>query len=132
MTVFLIIIGLVTSYVAGQDPIGCHVQGDITGIVLKSEHVVDYNECLQNCKQDPNCSVFTYDDDFKDCAHFLNATFLDDSCTTCISGNRDCQLYQASNCQIEGRCIGELVSVMPKTSEGECLQSCKQDDSCKW
>lgn len=112
--------------------IDCRVQGLVNGIILKSEPAESYDDCLQNCIDNNYCEVFTYHDTRKDCAHFLNATSFDDTCTDCLSGNRECPFSVPTSCQVVGNCIGDLVTVIPKNSEGECLQSCKLEDRCNW
>ena len=109
----------------------CHIPGDINGIIIGSEDVVDYHHCLKKCKDDTYCQYFTYYDYIKACAHFLNATSIDRTCTTCFSGSRDCEIPEPI-CDVPGRCIGELVQLIPTSSEGQCLGYCKEEWQCEW
>ena len=131
MFLVLFVLSFVTSNIFAEVVIDCKVPGEVNGIILTSENAADYYECLENCKYGEYCETFTYYETENNCAHFLNATSLDESCTTCVSGNRDCPIL-STNCQVRGRCIGNLVKTASLNSEGECLQACKSDDLCKW
>ena len=82
----------------------CHVQGEVNGIVKVAQDVTSYNECLNYCKADPDCTCFTYYKDTQECREFSEYTSLDISCTTCISGEPACPEYY--NCNIDGFCRG--------------------------
>ena len=63
--------------------------GHIDGLPIP---VADENECLNTCKVDANCKWYVYNSESGDCTLLRDCTFLDSTCTTCSSGQKECPL----------------------------------------
>ena len=46
-------------------------------------------DCLDECRADPNCEFFTYYEEDEDCVGFLFCDDVDE-CYGCYTGSRDC------------------------------------------
>ena len=49
-------------------------------------------ECLSQCKDDPECAWFALDPNQAACFFLKSCPSLDTSCQNCISGENDCQI----------------------------------------
>ena len=114
-------------YANGQQ---CHIQGEVNGVLDFAHVVTSYNECLDYCKVDPACSCFTHYEDIGECVGFSEYLSLDNTCTTCLSGERDCAEYQ--DCDIDGFCRGTLVDITIADSEADCLVICQANVNCTY
>ena len=86
----LILFTLLFTSVAAQ-------QCNITGICINSEiievlnDVVDYDECLQECKQISDCQWFSYYPNGLLCEIFKNCVEIDpEICQTCVTSEKTC------------------------------------------
>ena len=108
----------------------CHVQGEVVGAINGVHDVTSYNECLNYCQANADCSCFTYYEDRRECQEFSEYNSLDISCSTCISGEPACPEYH--NCNIDGLCIGTPVDEVIVDSEAACLSQCKANADCAY
>ena len=68
----------------------CWVHGRCKGYLVDLNGAASQEKCLEHCKDLPNCKWFTYDQAQKYCATYSQCTNLDESCTTCVSGEQKC------------------------------------------
>ena len=86
--------------------------------------------CETFCQSKPDCSWFTYYEDYGVCVALTECVKVDQIRNT-ISGNSKC----TSNleCNLTGRCTGVLESVSQAESVESCHQICLgQDSRCQW
>ena len=90
----------------------------------------DPKTCETFCQSKPDCSWFTYYEDYGVCVALTECVKVDQIRNT-ISGNSKC----TSNleCNLTGRCTGVLESVSQAESVESCHQICLgQDSRCQW
>ena len=72
----------------------CSVKGECKGNMLFLTEAEDQEECLQDCKDNLGCRWFTFHS-FKSpksmCILYYDCATLDETCDTCISGERRCE-----------------------------------------
>ena len=69
----------------------CWVPGSCQGDVIDSHPVAGEESCLDACKDESDCSWFTYDDSNGLCLLLANCEAVDpDACPTCWSGQVQC------------------------------------------
>lgn len=47
--------------------------------------------CLEKCKEIADCQWFTFLSDFGACYFFSDCAAIDESCSTCVSGEKRCE-----------------------------------------
>jgi hypothetical protein len=85
--------------VSGQvdcDPIQpkCDVVGQCLGIVDLISQVESKNACLKRCQDSANCTWYTFESQTNLCEEFYTCPLLDENCSTCISGESECQIKE--------------------------------------
>ena len=109
----------------------CHVIGEADGIYVGSNtSIADYNECLEYCQDSTPCECFTWYSLLGDCVKFVSCSNLDLSCPDCLSGRPTCSKF--SECNINGQCFGNFVTLTSASTEMECLQNCQANAECEW
>ena len=108
----------------------CYVQGVIGGVILDSHTTSSYNECLEICKADTECSCFTYYQSVGDCIEYSLFSSLDNSCATCLSGEPVCD--EENLCEIDGLCNGVPINSTITDSEEDCLAWCQEVPECEF
>ena len=72
----------------------CWVQGQCQGNLLQTIPAATQEECLDQCKATQGCKWFTFGDDPAPfCLLFHDCPILDETCSSCISGEGRCQVY---------------------------------------
>ena len=81
----------------------CFVPGECTeSDLVTALPVLDLNNCLEMCKNTPECAWFTFVSYANFCELFTNCEELAiDNCADCISGEKDCE---APKCDVIGLC----------------------------
>ena len=81
----------------------CFIPGECTSSALVgAEPAVDVNNCLQLCKDSPDCAWFTFVPYAMFCELFSECAVLSiDNCANCISGEKVCE---APKCDVIGLC----------------------------
>ena len=81
----------------------CFVPGECTeSDLVTALPAVDLNNCLEMCKNTPECAWFTFVSYANFCELFTNCEELAiDNCADCISGEKDCE---APKCDVIGLC----------------------------
>ena len=81
----------------------CFVPGECTeSDLVTALPAVDLNNCLEMCKNTPECAWFTFVSYANFCELFSNCEELAiDNCADCISGEKDCE---APKCDVIGLC----------------------------
>ncbi len=74
----------------------CWVQGECEGLIDHTEEdIASREDCLQLCKSTLGCKWFTYQTPPKSisatCIIYHECETIDESCTTCVSGQRRCK-----------------------------------------
>lgn len=111
----------------------CDVQGGCTqSFVLSSEIVDGHDACIQYCKDDAQCQWFTYHSSSNLCSAFTECNNIDQSCTDCVSGQRDCPINNSPQCHVDGCCQGLNIDVAIKDSADHCLEFCNTYQECQW
>lgn len=108
----------------------CYLEGKVNGVIHDAHSATSYNDCLNFCKNDTACSWFTFYASENQCAQFSLFDSIDMSCTTCLSGERNCS--NILQCDIDGFCNGVLVDLKSADSERDCLILCQDDPRCQY
>jgi len=67
------------------------------------------NQCLSVCKENSNCSCFTYLPSSASCIIFYTCGEIDaTNCSECISGERECTVPEPI-CFVQGVCHGDVI-----------------------
>ena len=74
------------------EAVDCWVPGRCEGYLVDLSMTSNQEDCLAHCKDLSNCKWFTYDEAHRSCAIFSACTKWDGSCTTCISGEQECEV----------------------------------------
>ena len=69
----------------------CWVRGECEGTIDRVDEVETLEECLDLCKQSTTCRWFTFYEPSSPCILMKDCTTIDESCTSCISGEKRCQ-----------------------------------------
>jgi hypothetical protein len=74
----------------------CWIQGQCEGNLLETEPMSTKEECLQLCKSTKGCNWFTFNNlsdanSASYCILLHDCPRLDETCSSCISGERRCQ-----------------------------------------
>ena len=86
-------------------------------------------DCLQYCKDTPNCTDYSYEPDYNFCMAVNGCPEIDtDFCTTCVSGN----LEDCDGCYEEGHCLGPIVGTTIAPSAKICQERCEERPNCNW
>ncbi len=105
----------------------CKESFPVTGSVLETQY-----ECRKQCQSNLACTWFTYFQKTSYCQLYKNCFRLDEqSCTQCLSGEKECSAPELK-CWITGKCQGDPYSTNSTQTSEECLELCKEDESCKW
>ncbi|TRY74816.1 hypothetical protein TCAL_05662 [Tigriopus californicus] len=112
----------------------CWVVGECLGSNMGVTFTDNKEDCLKACQEATNCEWFTWHSDSKLCNKFSTCPTLDDSCTTCISGENECESDPGSDfqCNVEGECYGDILGTFPNIDGDDCLAECKKNSQCKW
>ena len=101
-------------YTGASDASDPNYQCFVPGECIFSQHInivvsKDEVQCLQLCKNNLNCTWFTfYPDDFGSCQLFSNCESIDDSqCPLCITGQEECSIPEPV-CWVQGHCLGKV------------------------
>ena len=106
----------------------CDLQGRCMGLLVGQALTDSADSCLRElCQPNPECQWYTYDSLEGICVTFSSCDTFDSECTTCISGESDCQ---AELCHVPGRCLAVYFDVTLTNSEDECLAECKVINDC--
>ena len=90
------------------------------------------SDCLQlGCWTNPSCEWYTYDTSSRVCLLFSECPTIDESCTTCLSGENECGMNNAE-CDVLGQCLAVPVGTNVESNQDDCLQDCKDLDGCEW
>ncbi len=111
----------------------CFQIGECTGSFLfDATYVLDEYQCLDLCESTEKCTWSTYYQNLGLCELLYNCPGLDaDKCPDCLSSPVGCT-PPTPQCWIQGRCEGNMISTLPASTQGECLQLCKGTDLCRW
>jgi len=72
-----------------EDP-ACFVTGECDGIVHHTQPSASAEDCLQICNSTVSCRWFTFEATASECILLETCPTIDESCETCISGERRC------------------------------------------
>eukprot|EP00095_Tigriopus_kingsejongensis_P009905 maker-scaffold470_size172058-snap-gene-0.38 protein:Tk09905 transcript:maker-scaffold470_size172058-snap-gene-0.38-mRNA-1 annotation:"hypothetical protein" len=80
------------------------------------------------------CEWFTWHSNSELCNMVSGCSTLDDSCTTCTSGENECQVDPGSDfqCGVEGECLGSILDTFSDVDVDACLAGCKDNSKCTW
>ena len=78
--------------------IKCWLTGKCAEDPLSTNFTQTSEECLNKCKETPECNWFTFDERKHLCQLFVNCTDLA-GCDSCISANSECQSESQGTCQ---------------------------------
>ena len=109
----------------------CHEHGECVGgnVIGLSPGDSTYNECLDFCKETPNCNYFTYNEDTLSCLAYDSCpTLSTNTCNNCYSGQTYCNYYV--QCGLPGRCIGVFLYYEMRDSEHDCIAMCHSTNGC--
>ena len=123
-------LAVIFSYLGFVKSQQCYVNGEVFGTFNNVHSSSSYNECLNYCQKESSCTCFTYYEDTKECVEFSNCFSLDETCSTCLSGEKECT--QVSLCNVNGKCIGEQIGTITVDKETECLSQCKSTPTCEY
>ena len=81
----------------------CSVPGQcVNSDLIQSEVEEDKYACHHQCKTNDACYWFTYNQEKGFCEQFGNCfNITDATCDTCITSEKDCDVYQ---CSLQGSC----------------------------
>ena len=68
----------------------CRLNGFVRGAALNLIFNSNKQSCLQSCKQTDGCKWYTFDTSDSYCYLLGDFEYLDEDCTTCISGQVSC------------------------------------------
>ena len=68
----------------------CWINGKCLGTIYHSEKTKNQNDCLDLCKSVPDCSWFTFYEEFLECVLYLDCRSIDETCNRCVSGEHSC------------------------------------------
>ena len=68
----------------------CNLNGFVQGGLLNVTFNSNRNSCLQSCKQTDGCKWYTFDQSDDYCFLLETFDYLDETCTTCNSGQVNC------------------------------------------
>lgn len=69
----------------------CWIPGRCQGVLTNIVQSETKEECLQNCKSASDCTWFTFETSGGTCSQFNSCPTVDDSCSTCVSGESICE-----------------------------------------
>ena len=78
-------------------PLACFVQGQCEGLLDFGLETNSATECLDVCQSFDQCTWFTYKPEVQLCLLYQTCTTLDETCTTCISGQQGCHPRPSGN-----------------------------------
>ena len=58
------------------------------------EEAASENKCLELCQASVSCTWYTFEKTINVCLMFHNCSSIDESCTSCTSGESGCNLKQ--------------------------------------
>ena len=94
-------------------------QCSVPGECILSQHLdlvasKDELQCLELCKQEVNCTWFTFYPETGSCQMFTSCLGIDDSrCPLCLTGQRECS-FPEPVCWVEGQCLGNVIHTEEK------------------
>ena len=86
---------------------------------------------LAACQDNVRCECFTYFQTSNGCSEYSDCESLNQTCSTCLSGLKDCPVQLL--CNQQGFCNGHIdgePEFLP--DEEACLDKCKADANCEW
>ena len=69
----------------------CWAQGECEGTIDRVVAASSKEDCLRLCQVEPSCRWFTFYEPSSLCILMKNCPTIDESCTTCVSGERRCK-----------------------------------------
>jgi hypothetical protein len=70
----------------------CDVVGFCNGHLVATDTAETADDCLLFCQATEGCAWFSYSPDTGNCVLTEDCLFVDDSCSACVSGERDCHV----------------------------------------
>ena len=115
--------------------IGCFVDGECSGgVIVGNSQAANSNDCLLDCKDNPDCHYFTFLGDIPACLLYDTCPELSTSdCEECVSGDVACEDNGDVQCSVTGLCEGDLILPIDgvETVE-ECQDHCTEQPDCNW
>ena len=71
-------------------------EGHRVSVVIESNSA---NKCLEHCQAIPECFWFTFLAEFEACYFFSDCNTIDETCTTCVSGEKGCKAEEPATTQ---------------------------------
>jgi hypothetical protein len=75
----------------------CGIVGQCLGLLDYLSGVINEDECLDRCKYNSKCTWYTFETQTNICEEFRNCPQIDETCSTCISGERNCDTSKNNN-----------------------------------
>lgn len=130
--ILLVIAVLLWLKCQAADPV-CRREGQCwQGSVTASFASQGFEHCLQTCKNQTNCQWATLYHG-QQCLLYSSCQYIDEDCTDCYSGNRECPLSSEDNCLMRGKaCLGLNVTSFQADNVEQCYDGCKNNNQCSY
>eukprot|EP00095_Tigriopus_kingsejongensis_P002586 maker-scaffold745_size103310-snap-gene-0.18 protein:Tk02586 transcript:maker-scaffold745_size103310-snap-gene-0.18-mRNA-1 annotation:"hypothetical protein" len=142
MELLVLFLGLLLVQVRSEEDF-CHEAGFCQDSYFASMDTEDYNECLAECKMEPECRFFSHDPSRSPNCYFMQeCQFPTSDCSNCFSGSERCRFYEGGDpgpgstqlaCGFNGECQGDIISSPTGIEHPDsCSEACVQESLCQW
>ena len=80
----------------------CFIQGQCSGVAELTIQTINANECLDLCKTVDQCTWFSFNSDDSLCNLYQTCPTLDETCTSCVTGQKECKLKSFTKLLVAG------------------------------
>ena len=116
-----------------EPPTGCDLEGKCEGTFISGQAGIDKEGCVENCQIITDCNFWTHDSIQSLCYLFADCPSLDESCSECVSGQRNCTqepIDPPTGCDLDGKCDGTTVNYKLTDDRDACVLFCQSNADC--